>query len=171
MKTHKPISASTLPELLVLMILCGILFLCVMDGMQLIASSVRSITQRITQRSQLYVNYHRIEGLIARADSLHSQSGKLEIYSQGDPFAILERRDSLLLVQLNKRIDTCFTSLIDWDTLSASDPWAPRGIDSLKIHLRTPADSVITLSFARFRLIDLHQQALWQLETRYRYEN
>lgn len=170
MKCNKHISASTLPELLVLMILCGIVFLGVMDGMRLVDSFVRSLTERIGQNSDFYAHYDRLEGLIATADSLHSRDGLLDIYRRGSVYATLRRRDSLLIVRMDSRTDTLFTTLIRWDTLPGSDPWDVSGIDTLSIGLQTPHDSVVDLSFGRFRLADPRQQDLWQTETRYRYE-
>lgn len=166
------VQASTLPEVLILMILTGIVFLGVMDGMRLLGALVTATAERITSNSLLYTNYERLDDLIYTSDSMLSREGKLLIYREGEMCAMLCRRDSCLTIQLKAGTDTLFESLVAWDTLPESNFGNSSGIDSLCITLQIPPDSAIDLSFGRSRALGRQAWAeLISTEEKYGYED
>ncbi len=168
MKCDKRLKASTLPEVLVLLVIGGILLLGVTDGLNLFSRLGNALSGRISAGSEFQTNYEHLSLLTASADSLLSRRGVLEVYRTGLPTATLRREDSLLLLHLESFTDTLFRSLTAWDTLRAEP--SGEGIDTLLVNLATPDDSVITLRFSRRRSSPEPLLQLLEAETDYRYD-
>lgn len=80
----------TLTETLVVMIVAGIVFLSVMDGLGLMRRHTAAVADRITANSRFYDGYYRLEDIVTGADSI----------TRGDPGAILWRGGTEIRVSL-----------------------------------------------------------------------
>jgi len=131
MKTRRqPLRASTLTEMLVVMILSGVVLLGVFDGLSLFDTlrrrSIDGMEEHIVRMEGLY----RLETLLASTDSARTERGAVQLYRQGAPWRRLTIADSLLTVDLgaDKR-DTLLRRIADWRTVAA--PTGRGLIDSL----------------------------------------
>ena len=84
--------ASTLVEILILMILSGVVFLSVMDGLGLLRRFLDRTAQRIAERTEQYAGYFRTVDLAGDSDSLISEGERtLALYRKGGIHARLSR--------------------------------------------------------------------------------
>lgn len=78
------LSASTLIEVLILMILSGIVFLSVMEGFGLLRRFLDRTSQRIAERTEQYAGYFHTADLAGDSDSLLAENeGRLALYRRG----------------------------------------------------------------------------------------
>lgn len=103
----------TLSETLVMMIVAGVVFLAVMDGIVMFGRYARAKTDEITRNIRLYEGYYRLEHLLAAADSVNEYSGRLELYRDGRVMSVLTERDSLLTSSTGFLTDTLLWGLVD----------------------------------------------------------
>lgn len=97
---------STLVETLVMMLVAGIVFLTVMDGMTLFNRLLARRTEALTAAGRWMDGYFRTVSLVSRADSmLCGTSGCLELYRSGSR-SELSLRDSALVFRAGDFADT-----------------------------------------------------------------
>lgn len=102
---------STLAETLVMMLVAGIVFLAVMDGMTLFSRLQVRRTEALLSSGRLSHGYYRLVALVARADSIRTRvPGLLDLYS-GDGYAELSLRDSVLVYRAGEFRDTLLTGI------------------------------------------------------------
>lgn len=97
-KNDTGLPASTLSEILVVMILAGIVFLSVFDGFSLFQRLLLRIQGRLDHSIERIDSYYRLESLFSGSDSIRGDAKQLDLYRRG---AIRERiriDDSLLVV-------------------------------------------------------------------------
>ena len=93
------LSASTLIEVLILMILSGIVFLSVMEGFGLLRRFLDRTSQRIAERTEQYAGYFHTADLAGDSDSLLAENeGRLALYRRGTVHARVVLSDSALVV-------------------------------------------------------------------------
>lgn len=103
----RTLTGSTLAETLVMMIVAGVIFLSVMDGLTLF---MRLQTQRaaaLVENGRASEGYYRLENLIADADSICDEAGGLVLFRSGQQ-GLLAIRDSILLYIAADYRDTLF---------------------------------------------------------------
>ena len=107
MNPTKRLPASTLVEVLILMILGGIVFLSVMDGFGLLRRFLDRTSLQIAGRTEQYAGYFRTADLAGMSDSLLAEdNGALALYRGGEIYCRIERIDSALIVHQGERTDT-----------------------------------------------------------------
>ncbi len=171
----------TLSETLVMMIVAGVVFLAVMDGMVLLGRYAGRRTAEITANMGLYEGYYLLQRLVASADSISAEesfgvplprgSSHLGLFREGRPVAdIVSTADSLLIAGRGTRRDTLMSHVSE---LRLVDP-AGRAImaaDTVRLSVHPPGGTSLTLSFAarsavnNFVASDLREQ-----EKQYAYE-
>ena len=105
--------ASTLVEILILMILSGVVFLSVMDGLGLLRRFLDRTAQRIAERTEQYAGYFRTVDLAGDSDSLISEGERtLALYRKGGIHARLSLADSALIVRQDERSDTLLRNVV-----------------------------------------------------------
>ena len=92
--------ASTLVEVLILMILSGVVFLSIMDGFGLLNRFLDRTSQRISEQTEQYAGYFRTVDLAGDSDSLISEGERtLALYRKGGIHARLSLADSALILR------------------------------------------------------------------------
>ena len=94
--------ASTLVEVLILMILSGVVFLSVMDGLGLLSRFLDRTSQRIAERTEQYAGYFRTVDLAGDSDSLLGGVAGLRTVPEPVPGA----RVDTLIVELYSEQDS-----------------------------------------------------------------
>lgn len=99
------LSGSTLVETLVMMLVAGIVFLSVMDGLTLFTRLQTRRAEALLTAGRQRDGYWRLEALTARADSIRAGHGEMEIY-RGGRLSLLSLGDSVLVYAAGEFRDT-----------------------------------------------------------------
>ena len=151
------------------MILSGIVFLSVMDGLGLLRRFLDRTSQRITGHTEQYAGYFRTVDLAGDSDSLVSEGeGTLALYRKGGIHARLLLVDSALIVRQDERSDTLLRNVVRLRTVP--EPTLGARIDTMIVELRTEQDSVLSIGFLSRRPPDPLLEKLSEQEARYKYE-
>ena len=127
---HRKLRASTLPEMMVVMILTGIVLLSVFDGFSLFETLVRRLSDRLDRSMAQMEGVQRLDRLFSTADSILRQEETLLFYRNGGPGYELTIDDSLLVVSREEiKPDTLLLRISGWRT--QTDEERPNRIDSL----------------------------------------
>ena len=101
------IPAWTLPELLIVMILSGLVFLTLLDATELVGRYTTYFTARCVRIEEELSACRQLDDLISRTDSIAIIDIGLQLYSQDTPLANLYvSDDSLLCCNCRNRKDT-----------------------------------------------------------------
>ena len=103
----KTLTGSTLAETLVMMIVAGVIFLSVMDGLTLFTRLQTQRAAALVENGRAAEGYYRLENLIADADSICDEAGGLVLFRSGQQ-GLLAIRDSILLYVAADYRDTLF---------------------------------------------------------------
>lgn len=103
----RTLTGSTLAETLVMMIVAGVVFLSVMDGLTLFTRLQTQRTAALVENGRAAEGYYRLENLIADADSICDEAGGLVLFRSGQQ-GLLAIRDSILLYVAADYRDTLF---------------------------------------------------------------
>ncbi len=159
--------ASTLAELLVVMVVAGIVLVSVLDGLGLFNRVASSMADRIGQSADFRESYHRLEHLVSSADSLTELEGRITAWRGGESAAVLYQRDSLLLALFARQTDTLFSGVISLAALPREDR---TGLDSIILQLiRNEGPMRIALPVIVPEYIQA-QQTIEQTESGYVYQ-
>lgn len=131
MKTRRrSLRASTLTELLVVMILSGVVLMGVFDGLSLFDTLRRRLIGGMEGHIARMEGLYRLETLLAAADSARVERGAVQLYRRGDRWRRLTIADSLLSADLGAGgRDTLLGRIASWRTVAA--PEGGDRIDSL----------------------------------------
>lgn len=166
---RKRLTASTLVEVLILMILSGIVFLSVMDGLGLLRRFLDRTSQRIAGHTEQYAGYFRTADLAGQSDSLLAEDARsVALYRRGAVHARIALTDSALIVRQGERTDTLLRGVVRLRTVPQSEPG--RRADTMIVELRTEQDSVLRIGFAPCRRLDPLLEKLAGAEAKYRYD-
>lgn len=164
--------ASTLVEVLILMIISGIVFLSVMDGIGLLRRFLDRTSLRIAERTDQYAGYFRTADLTGLSDSLLTEDEhSVALYRGGAVHARIALADSALVVlqaERGERADTLLHGVVRLRTVPQSEPG--RHIDTLIVELLTQRDSVLRIGFGPRRRSDPLLEKLAEAEAQYRYD-
>lgn len=105
------LTASTLVELLIVMIISGILFLLLFDSLDIVRRFGNKLTDKLHQQSNALYSHQIMEGLFERSDSIQRQDNELRFYRYGTIKAFLAVDSLHLLVRESERTDTLFDNL------------------------------------------------------------
>lgn len=103
----RTLTGSTLAETLVMMIVAGVIFLSVMDGLTLFTRLQTQRAAALVENGRAAEGYYRLENLIADADSICDEAGGLVLFRSGQQ-GLLAIRDSILLYVAADYRDTLF---------------------------------------------------------------
>lgn len=103
----RTLTGSTLAETLVMMIVAGVIFLSVMDGLTLFMRLQTQWAAALVENGRASEGYYRLENLIADADSICDEAGGLVLFRSGQQ-GLLAIRDSILLYIAADYRDTLF---------------------------------------------------------------
>ena len=158
--------ASTLVEVLIFMILSGIVFLSIMNGLELQNRFLNNIAQRIVDRTDQYAGYFRIVDLVGDSDSMCvNEVGEIALFRQGYIYACVFHADSVLIVRKEKNMDS---GIVGVDVTPVA--LYPNKIDSLFVKVMKNRDSIVRFGFAPRHVSDSLFALLDKAEQRYRYK-
>ncbi|WP_418449963.1 hypothetical protein [Alistipes sp.] len=150
---------TTLVETLVMMLVAGIVFLAVMDGLTLFTRLQTPRAEALLTGGRQRYGYFRLEALVSGADSILTGRDRLEVYC-GGRLSELSVRDSALVYRVVEFRDTLLTGVAGMG-LSRAKP------DTLEVALAagfTVRFPVKSPSAERYR------ESLDELEKGYGYE-
>ncbi len=104
--------ASTLAEMLFVIVITGIVLACVIDGLGLFGRTASSLSGRLVENGRFRESYTRLEELVASSDSLTDHEGRVTAWRGGNPGVVLYQRDSLLLALVARQTDTLFSGVV-----------------------------------------------------------
>jgi hypothetical protein len=164
----------TLSETLVMMIVAGVVFLAVMEGLGLFNRYMGMKTTEIMTNMRLYEGYYLLRHLTASADSVSMEGTPdrgmcIRLFREDVLVADLsETADSALIARRGTRLDTLMSSV---SGLGLSETSQSAGVDTIKLSISTSDGNRLALGFPvvpaaiRPSLKDLREQ-----ERQYAYE-
>lgn len=174
---NKFLRAITMPELLMVMVISGIIFIAVLDGLGLFQRYASDTSARISDNSRFYENFHRLDGLISEADSVLSLDEMVITYRLGRQQAVLLKVDSLLLVITNlndafappDKSDTLLTRVVKF--YGVPNRIHKARLDTVKLILATGNNDNIAVAFPAVKIFnDAAIKKIEELEKEYLYE-
>lgn len=104
-RINHTLRGSTLVETLVMMLVAGVVFLAVMDGLTLFTRLQTFRTEALLTGGRQRDGYFRLEALVSGADSILGGRDGLEVY-RGGRQSVLLLRDSALVYRVGEFRDT-----------------------------------------------------------------
>lgn len=111
-KSDNTLVASTLVEMLVVIIISGILFIALFDGVDLVKRYTGRLSKTLTSGNSLLDGFQRLDYLFQKSDSIQAKEGIFCFYWGGQQQAIVEIRDSLLCCTRTEQLDTLFRGVL-----------------------------------------------------------
>jgi hypothetical protein len=108
---NKSLQGWTLSETLVMMIVAGIVFVSVMDGITLFNRYASLKTRQIVGNMRLWEGYYLLRDLTAAADSVSIEGARVMLFCDYEPVADLFETDSLLMALHGPRTDTLMSGI------------------------------------------------------------
>lgn len=128
--------ASTIIELLIVMIITGIVIGLTFEGVDIFRRYSRKITNEIVTRNDLLNQYLSLQTIIGKSDSLTLHKELVQLHRKGTVFGELSVEDSLLLLHFVNTTDTLPIKVVSLDVKAGMQT------DTLIVHTKT-----ITLLF------------------------
>lgn len=130
-KHARTLKAFTLTEMLMVMIVSGILFIALFDGVDLVRRYTNRLTVKLTSGADLLDSFHRLEHLFRTCDSVQRKEDAYVFYREGEAQTVVETRDSLLCTIRVGRQDTLLQQVTSVRTVAVRG--APALVDSLAV--------------------------------------
>ncbi|MDR0938381.1 MAG: hypothetical protein LBN29_03350 [Mediterranea sp.] len=140
--------AATLPELLVVIIVSGILFLSLFEGMSMVTRFSGLLRERLTDKGELLRAHSVLEGLTENLDSIcRVEAGMrtLLLYRDGEPRCTLTVDSAGCVVSFAHQLDTLFGRRARIALFP--DDGESRHIDSIVVTVPVDADT-LSLTYA-----------------------
>lgn len=107
-KKIREFQASTLVEMLVVIVVSGVLFLVLFDGVDLVRRYTNRLNRGLSAGNALLDNFQQMDHLFRTSDSVLSVEGAFHFYRDGERFALGTIQDSLWLCSRENGQDTLF---------------------------------------------------------------
>lgn len=132
-------SGSTLPEILIVIILSGILFLLLFEGMNIVYKYNHILKDRLTMKNDLFYSHSILERMMEETDSIRASEEEhiLLFYKTGEVKYTLSLYNEGFQVLYEELKDTIFTNNLGWELHSTDNN--RHEIDSITII--TPVDN------------------------------
>lgn len=132
-------AASTLVEMLIVIIVSGILFIALFDGVNLVRRYTNRLNKMLAAGNSLLDSYQQLDHLFLSCDSVTASTGIFCFYKGGERLALVEHRDSLLVCTRSIGVDTLFREVEEIRIVSVRD--IPVLVDSLGVRFRARGKS------------------------------
>ena len=127
-------AASTLVEMLIVIIVSGILFIALFDGVNLVRRYTNRLNKMLAAGNSLLDSYQQLDHLFLSCDSVTASTGIFCFYKGGERLALVEHRDSLLVCTRSIGVDTLFREV---EEIRIVPVWnIPVLVDSLGVRFR-----------------------------------
>ena len=133
------LAASTLVEMLIVIIVSGILFIALFDGVDLVRRYTNRLNKRLSAGNSLLDSYQQLDHLFQSCDSVTASVGTFCFYKGGERLALVEHRDSLLVCTRSTGVDTLFRGVEETRVVPVRD--VPVLVDSLGVRFRARGKS------------------------------
>ncbi|ULB34944.1 MULTISPECIES: hypothetical protein [Proteiniphilum] len=130
--THKQLKASTLVELLLTMIISGIIFTLVFDGVDMIKKFSLTVNKRISSVQAMLYSHEVLEYLMENADSVVERNNQFLFYGQGIGSDAVTIGESFFMLQSRGVTDTLFSGYLNYRIIPSLN--RINHVDSLLIH-------------------------------------
>lgn len=141
----KRVKANTLVELLLTMIISGIIFLLVFDGVDTIKRFSHIVNNRVSASQTALYSHRFMEHLVENADSITKRGDKLLFYRESMVSDSVTIGDTFFILESRGKTDTLFVGYLDYRTSSL--PGYTGRIDSLFIHCVVNTRDTIWLEY------------------------
>ncbi len=128
---NRQLKANTLIELMLTMIISGIIFLLVFEGVEIIKKFSLSVNKRLTDNEKILYSHQFMEHLMENADSVVQQDNNLLFFREGFVSDSVSIETSSFILKSNGSKDTLFQNYIDYHILLVLDTQTQ--VDSLFI--------------------------------------
>ena len=126
-------AASSLVEILIVIIVSGILFIALFDGVNLVRRYTNRLNKMLAAGNSLLDSYQQLDHLFLSCDSVTASTG-IFCYKGGERLALVEHRDSLLVCTRSIGVDTLFREV---EEIRIVPVWnIPVLVDSLGVRFR-----------------------------------
>ena len=127
-------AASTLVEILIVIIVSGILFIALFDGVNLVRRYTNRLNKMLAAGNSLLDSYQQLDHLFLSCDSVTASTGIFCFYKGWERLALVEHRDSLLVCTRSIGVDTLFREV---EEIRIVPVWnIPVLVDSLGVRFR-----------------------------------
>lgn len=135
-------SGSTLPEILIVIILSGILFLLLFEGMNILYKYNHILKNRLTAKNELFYSHSILELVMERTDSIRvsEEEHTLLFYKAGEVKYTLSLYNEGFYVIYEELKDTLFTDNLGWELHAMDDN--RREIDSITVIMPVDNDTL-----------------------------
>ena len=127
-------AASSLVEILIVIIVSGILFIALFDGVNLVRRYTNRLNKMLAAGNSLLDSHQQLDHLFLSCDSVTASTGIFCFYKGGERLALVEHRDSLLVCTRSIGVDTLFREV---EEIRIVPVWnIPVLVDSLGVRFR-----------------------------------
>lgn len=128
------LAASTLVEMLVVIIVSGVLFIALFDGVDLVKRYTNRLNRKLATGNTLLDRFQQLDYLFQSCDSVSGTGESFQFYRDGDRQALVERQDSFLFCSRASGVDTLFWGVEKIHIVAVKDQ--PELVDSLGVQFR-----------------------------------
>lgn len=154
---QKQLKASTLVELLLTMIISGIIFMLVFDGVDMIKKFSRTVNKRIVSSQAMLHSHGVLEYLMENADSVIERNNQFLFYRQGIASDTVAIDNSFFILESRGVTDTLFGGYLNYRIVPSLNQ--TNHVDSLLIHcIVNNGDSIwlgYGLHFGRYTYLNI----------------
>ena len=129
------LAASTLVEMLIVIIVSGILFIALFDGVNLVRRYTNRLNKTLAAGNSLLDSYQQLDHLFLSCDSVIGGPESFCFYKSGERLVLVEHRDSLLVCTRSIGVDTLFREVEEIRIVPVRD--IPVPVDSLGVRFRS----------------------------------
>lgn len=144
-KANIRLKASTLVELLLTMIISGVIFLLIFDGVAIIKEFSHSVRKTLMANQTLLYSHRFIEYLVENADSVIEREDRLIFYRGGISRHSITIEDTFFLLESNGITDTLFAGYIECRIIPVQGE--KHQVDSVCIQMLINANDSVWLEY------------------------
>ena len=130
-KKMQEFRAATLAEMLVVIVVSGILFVALFDGVDLVKRYTNRLNRGLSAGHTLLDDFQQMEHLFRTSDSVLLKGGEFHFYRDGEKRVSGEARDSMWLCTRENGQDTLFRGVAETKVIPVAG--YPACVDSLGI--------------------------------------
>lgn len=120
-RKSRRLPAWTLPELLLVMVLTGILFLAALDGLDLLKRLMLRLQRETRYAYVLQKNWELLDRIVMETDSIIPENNVFLLYREGREWIRLQRDGEYLICRKEERRDTLFSTVTNVRLVQAED--------------------------------------------------
>lgn len=117
----KRFKGTTLVEILVVMIVSGIVFLLLFDGLNIINQYSHLVNRKINQKLDLLYGHQNLELILEQTDSIQMENGQLLLYGTNKLSFLTIDSTAIVLLDEDRNADTLFNNITDVHIHSLTD--------------------------------------------------